>query len=1174
MYISELTMHGFKSFAKKDVLHFGEGITAIVGPNGCGKTNIVDAIRWVLGEQKYSVLRSGKMEDVIFNGAKNTKPLSVCEVSLTVHNNKGKLPIEYNDIEIGRRLYRNGESEYFMNRANCRLKDIQDLFVDTGMGSDAYSVIELKMIEQILSETGDDRRRMFEEAAGINKYKHQRRSTLNKFEATRTDLNRVSDLINEIEANVKALDLQLKRFERHAKLLDTLKEKEMSLAFLQIHENKIQVQPLKLRIEELNYLRDSNVSDESVHEKKLKILQTVYKSQQDELEKVRNQLNAFNTKREGLQNDIIVWREQSRSAIIAMDRLVVEQDKINKRKDELQHHLSDYKKVISKLKPKIDSYLNSYKQKQSSFEEIDREFKEMQTALDSMQDKRWDLQQKLSDKKSLFDLTNTIIQEKTDSISLLKERILGLKKDLQSISRQIEIKKNTKTSISEKLEKNKNRLDKKTQELEGLQYKKQQIDVQEHKASSRIESLDSKCRIYEELLISREGYPNGAKDILENKDQYKGVLGTVGDLLKVDDSIMAPAIERALGEYAKCIVVKDRKSAMNIIEIARKRNAGELMIIPLKDINYEKQNKAKLRNDDNLIGRAVDFVKTKDSIKPLSNFLLGNILLVKDLKIGVKEKSLINWDLVDQKGAFSIRGMIIDNSNGNNDTGLIGRKEKIKNIKRDIRDQKNQFQQLHKESTKLEKSIEKTKIDIVSLDDQANDLSINLAEVDRNIVQEGFQKNQFTESIDFANSSIKENEQETITQLLLINTLKLEIAKQEEILKKHTKEQTKKSDNLIKFQSKRDQLHQNTQDLRIECLNLEGQRENVIFQKRTAEDSIKEFSARKSEIVKEITQLKRQDKDLIKSILSAENKLSEINGRVNKKKSILSLKQETANDSYLKIEEIQAQIRSEQKNREALQEELKHCELKIADFEQRINFVNERIKDRYNGEISDNMIVDETESELNAAIERTERSIENIGPINMAVQDEHEEQSNRLLMLSEQRDDLIEAERNLLDTIQKIDSIAREEFQKTFENIRGNFEKLFMMFFEGGRGSLRLEGDPDPLEASIGIQAQPPGKRNQSLRQLSAGEKTLTAIALLFSIYQVKPSPYCILDEVDAPLDDVNIGKFTRVLNNFSGDTQFIVVTHNKLTMESANFLYGVTMENKGVSQLVSVKLD
>ena len=270
----------------------------------------------------------------------------------------------------------------------------------------------------------------------------------------------------------------------------------------------------------------------------------------------------------------------------------------------------------------------------------------------------------------------------------------------------------------------------------------------------------------------------------------------------------------------------------------------------------------------------------------------------------------------------------------------------------------------------------------------------------------------------------------------MIDTLKTESVKEEQTLNKHAKEQTRKSAELIKIQSNRDQLHQNAQDLRIECLNLEGQRENVIFQQRTAEDSIKEFSARKSEILKEITQLKSQDKDLNKSILSAENKLSEINGMVNKQKSILSLKQDTANDSYRQIEEIQAQIRSEQKNRETLLEELKQCELKIADFEQRINFVNERIKDRYDSEISDNMIVDETESELNAAIERTERSIENIGPINMAVQAEYEEQSSRLLMLSEQRDDLIEAERNLLDTIQKIDSIAREEFQNTFENIR------------------------------------------------------------------------------------------------------------------------------------------
>ena len=437
MYISELTMHGFKSFAKKDVVHFGEGITAIVGPNGCGKTNIVDAIRWVLGEQKHSILRSGKMEDIIFNGAKNVKPLSVCEVSLTVHNNKGKLPVEYNDVEIGRRLYRSGESEYFMNRTPCRLKDIHELFIDTGMGSDAYSVIELKMIEQILSETGDDRRRMFEEASGINKYKMQKRSTLRKFESIRSDLHRVNDLILEVEAKVKSLSLQLKRFDRHSKLLDDLKTKEISLAFLQTHAYKSDLHPLNTRIAELNHLRDSNQTEESEVEKKLISLQSVYKGQQDELEKYRKQLTDYNDKRESLQSDIIIWKEQSRSAQISLDRLLIEEEKNNQKSKQLNNHLVDYRKSINSLKPKIDSCLNQFKQKQSEFNTIDGQLKNMKSDLDIMQDKRWEFQKKLSDKKSIYDTADMIIIDKKNNTIELNEKVSWKRKKLESILKDL-----------------------------------------------------------------------------------------------------------------------------------------------------------------------------------------------------------------------------------------------------------------------------------------------------------------------------------------------------------------------------------------------------------------------------------------------------------------------------------------------------------------------------------------------------------------------------------------------------------------------------------------------------------------------------------------------------------------------------------------------------------------
>ncbi|MED5426268.1 MAG: AAA family ATPase, partial [Candidatus Neomarinimicrobiota bacterium] len=321
MYISELKLHGFKSFAKKEVMKLGQGVTTVVGPNGCGKTNIVDAIRWVLGEQKYSILRSGKMEDVIFNGAENIKPLGVCEVSLTVHNNRGKLPVEFNDIEIARRIYRSGESEYFLNRTPCRLKDINDLFVDTGMGADAYSVIELKMIEQILSDTGDDRRRMFEEAAGINKYRHQRKRTLRRFEATRVDLERISDIIAEVEQKVRTLELQLKRFKRHATLNEDLEENDLALAYLQVFRYRSLIAPLEKKIKEFKHLRESKSTESSIHEKELNQFRDTYRVQEKELNELQINMTELNENREAIRNKILVWTEQGRGALLTVDRL-------------------------------------------------------------------------------------------------------------------------------------------------------------------------------------------------------------------------------------------------------------------------------------------------------------------------------------------------------------------------------------------------------------------------------------------------------------------------------------------------------------------------------------------------------------------------------------------------------------------------------------------------------------------------------------------------------------------------------------------------------------------------------------------------------------------------------------------------------------------------------------
>lgn len=698
MHISKLELFGFKSFAKKQTILLNSGVTGIVGPNGCGKTNIVDAIRWVLGEQKTSRLRSTKMEDVIFNGASNIKPLGLCEVYLTVQNDKGLLPIEYEEVEIGRRLYRNGDSEYFINRTACRLKDIYNLFVDTGMSSDAYSVIELNMIEQILSDKDDSRRSMFEEAAGVNKYKSQRRSALRKFELNSRDLERIDDIILEIEIQVKSLELQLKRFKRHEKLSSQLKDIEINLASAKIIDLERGIKPLESLLKKKNTLLKKNTS-----------------------------------------------KKESESVEL---------------KDARSFYLTE-KEIVEKMKVDVDN------------------------------------------------LTENLLKE---------------------------------------------------------------VQTKNRESSKGME-------------------------VLEDELQKK-----ISQLNKFDK------------DYIK-------------------------------------------------------IVSNNDVIKSLSNESRENF----------KNK---NYTVIETD-------------------------KKYENLKASIEDYKDKIQSYNKEK----------EFDFNKIDD-----------------------------------SIKEMQKK-------INLHKLE--------------------------------------------------------------------------------LRNKEQDL--------------------------------NQAFMKMESIRIKIDADKFNKDDIFYDIKSAEMKIAESSIKISQIKEVIKEKFGNDIELKKIKDYSISEMTYNVEKIKRSIEAIGPINWAVSDEYEEQSKRLNILKEQRSDLLNSEKNLKDAIKKIDSVAKKQFLDTFEIIKNNFETMFGVFFSGGKGSINLEDIEDPLNSDVVIFAQPPGKKNNSLRMLSAGEKSLTAIALLFSIYQYKPSPFCILDEIDAPLDDINIKKFTDVISEYSKGTQFIMVTHNKLTMESADCIYGVTAEKKGISKVISI---
>ena len=1172
MYISQLLINGFKTFNNKTALEFGDGITAVVGPNGCGKTNIVDAIRWVLGEQKHSTLRSARMEDVIFNGAKGTKPLSMCEVFLTVKNDKGKLPIEYSDVEIGRRLYRNGESDYFINHTSCRLKDINNLFIDTGMGADSYSVIELKMIEQILSETDYDRKFLFEEAAGINKYKTKRRLSIKKFEATKFDLERVNDIINEVDTKVKGLNLQLKRFKRHATLVESLKSNALDLSTLQINKYLTASGPLRKKIEEYSHLRDTKISNQDFSEAELIKLRELYDEQVGEINLIRSDLGKRDEDREDARQKILIWQEQNRSADVAIERLKSETESNKSRIEKYRINITEKVKELDSIIPTIDEKLSKFKLEQEKFDNIENTYKTEQKVVDDIQTERWELQKKISENKSLTISTESSIKERSSLRDRLNQRIKSetdLVEQLKADEKAYDDKYKSANDKSRELSNQKDSI------KEGLNKLNQSlIKVKSEKQShvTKLESLSNQLQFYQELMISKTDLPTGLRYVFDNKIESESVIGTIADIFSTAEKYEV-AINTALGEFTHSLVCKDRKSALQILKDIQRKQAGKISLIPFEEVKNRRVKLSIVPKNDLIIGRASDLIKSKSQFKPMAELLLGNTLIVKDLSEVILDTKLSVWTLIDLKGA-SYSNNLIFKYPGSGKSTVIGRKEKIESLKTEINKAEKSIKTQDSEISKFE-------TEIIELDKKLTDLILQI-----DSEKDEFEKlNADFQRIKFEIESKQKNITDTKNELTEINQSINDLQKSLQSLIKNVKQSEKPisgiqrklddaNEKLQESRSKRDSHHQTIQDLRIELLNLENSRDNLKLQKKTAENTIIEIEERQFKIIDEIKTLVEQSKERADEINKKEKELIGINADLKKNKSLLDLKEQTYRDTYRSIEEIENKIKSEQKNRESILEELKQCEIAIVEYKQKINAIKERINERYNVAVPQSNNIDKTEEELELEIARLERSIENIGPVNMAVQIEVEEETKRLEHLTKQRDDLIESEENLRESIEKIDRVARKQFRETFDQIKANFEILFPVFFEGGQGTLDLIGDPDPLEAEIVIRAQPPGKRNQTLRMLSAGEKSLTAIALLFSIYQYKPSPYCILDEIDAPLDDTNVGKFTRALKSFTKDTQFIIVTHNKLTMEAANYLYGVTMEKKGVSKLVSVKFD
>jgi len=1164
MYISKLHLQGFKSFLHKTDLEFGEGVTAVVGPNGCGKSNIVDAIRWVLGEQKMSLLRSARMEDIIFNGTKNKQPISFCEASMLIHNNMGVLPIEYNDVEISRRLYRSGESEFYINKTLCRLKDIQNLFVDTGMSSNAYSVIELKMIDTILSNNAADRRQMFEEAAGINNYKQQRQATLRKMKATEADMERINDIMLEVSKTLKNLELQRKRYERYEKL--TLKHKMLTIQNARAEIQYIQEKqlPIEEKLDKLKNVQSTLSGQMNIDETLTEVVKKSFEDNKIKLNKSQGEITALENKLSTINSNVLIWSEKilgndnqaqhfndelqhsesnrnlvNKKVSELIDRKNILEPEFDKRKDDYKSHERKYRKISSVFdKCQIDQELFK-KETESNFLKI----KEEEGSHDGIKNR---FTEKIEYKESL-NLKVTSLNEKLDNIiagsNLIRLDVEKHEKNNAALSEELSILKSNHSELEENI----------------LSLKGKCISLQARKTA-----LQSQVAFYNSIIANHDGFPEGIKNILSNHDEYPDVIGVLSELLVVDEPYQA-GVEVALGEYNDFLVVKSRKNAEKLIADSSHR----LSIFALDSIP-----KVLSTQEGYPATSLLSLVKYKKELKGLLKILIGDVCVLEDEEKKPDIKSLDTWKWVSKSGRYYCRGFI-HKSTGTDSQSIIGRKQKLELLKME-------YDKLSKEIIKADKKLENT---INTADSSYGKLKKKSEELETGIQnlnasdqkmshQELMSAHQQKQLMDI------KQELQTADSKLIDLDIQLKISNEAiELYRIEYEKSTKTYDDFTKQISDKRKLRNNEQEKlqksRIRLLEIEKEEEGLNQRLEILMTQEKEFEERIKKYHSEILRIDNENKSLHKSIAQGKQETKELKHSLESINSERDELDKDYNKSYDELQGLQSGIRERQKQKEEYLSKIREYEITISDSANEIKHHRSRIKELYNEDLIDEPVnlEDNNLSMQKVEIEKIQRSLYNIGPVNLAVNDEYEKETERYNFLDDQYTDLEESEKIIEETISKLDGEAKTKFMDTFQKVQENFTKTYSTFFDGGEGYLRLVGEEDLLEAEIEIIAQPPGKKNQTLRMLSAGEKALTAIALLFAIYLVKPSPFCILDEVDAPLDDTNIGKFAKALQDFSDKTQFIVVTHNKLTMETADFMYGITQQEEGVSKIVSVKL-
>lgn len=1190
MYLSKLEIFGFKSFADKIAVDFDAGMTAIVGPNGCGKTNIVDAVRWAIGEQKASVLRSSTMENVIFNGTKNRKPLGYAEVSLTVQNTKGILPSEYTEIKITRRCFRDGASNYMLNGVNCRLKDITSLFMDTGMGSDAYSVIELKMVNEILSHRTQDRRKLFEEASGITKYKERRREALYKLEVARENINEANIEIRNRQRTVNAYE-RIAQKQQEAKEVSTkLKEIEIDYhtrAYSKlIDETKHIEEELKSKEAERETLQLSLNENENIIEK--------YKSElsltENRLNESRDKLNNVNLSINELQTAISIAEQRIKYLQENIERFSREKIEIEAEIDRASANKTAIEDKIIVLKSTIDLMEDSRATKKSTLDQTEITVKSSKEELKDLTVKHAASAKILQEKRSEYEIIKNKLEDQiTRCRKLADENIVNLNKvaeldeSLRNAETELNRLKDEYSKQNAEFEEQKKIKDNYSDELNKLE---KDIIYRKHEA----DKLKNKIEFQTNLLENFDDYSEGIKYLVKEKNEKGG--SVVIDKLEVEDKFKI-AIETALGEVSNYLIVNDLDAAENFIKILTKDQKGKVTFI-IRDqlynttLNIFQEEFPEILSHEGVYGWADRFIKCPDEYLLLYKYLLDEFVIVENLDIARKlsKDNFIKFITLD--GDIITNSFLRAGSKTNEESLKIGREKLISGLQAQI--------------TEIEKSLEldnkklsglKSNYAAIDVDIRQNKLQEKRSEilaVENKLQQLNYLKTETNKQIthyknenDELTASNKELSDKMDSLIQEIETAENNKYQREKELEHFTTELENLADKLTTQREEYNTFNIEITKVRAELSNLDNEHYRTDENIKSRRNSI---DARTLECNEYETEIKK-----LQSEVESINPDGTVNGHKPKLKLLETEKAGIESDFSLvrseyevkralvdKVEHEQKTLRS---GRDNIIDFIHKNEMQLTKDRLEIKEHKDKIQEEYEIEIEYSTYEDSFEFDLvraKAEVDRLKNKLRTLGGSGQLELNLYEQEKQELEKLSEERNDLVKAEQDLINLIDEINKTAQNKFTETFEQIRQNFMAIFKeLFLEGDESDLRLVIDPDnpdPLDAKIDIIAKPRGKRPQLIDLLSGGEKTLTAIALLFAIYQVKPSPFCILDEVDAPLDDANIDRFIKIIRKFAEQTQFIIVTHNKRTMESADSMYGVTMAEQGISTIVNVKFN